>query len=269
MQWMKSRIARLAALSLFLAAAFVPAAPARADRSRDLDWSGPLPAGAQLTIGGINGDIVADAAPGAQASVRAHATSKLGDVSAVRLQVKKLASGVAICSVVPGEEVSEDCSNSHYSSDSDGDHEIRVDFTVHVPRGVNLSAKTVNGRISAQGLSGNVETRTVNGSSTISTSGYANAKTVNGKIDVHMGNPNWPGDLSFKTVNGAIHVWLPRNANFTVVAKCLNGGIDAAGFHLAEKAGRWIGHSLDGTVGNGGRSLTLKTVNGTIALGAN
>ena len=35
----KSHIARFAALSLFLAAAFVPAAPARADRSRDLDWS--------------------------------------------------------------------------------------------------------------------------------------------------------------------------------------------------------------------------------------
>jgi DUF4097 and DUF4098 domain-containing protein YvlB len=143
-----------------------------------------------------------------------------------------------------------------------------VDFTVHVPRGVNLSAKTVNGRISAQDLSGNVETRTVNGSSTISTSGYANAKTVNGKIDVRMGNPNWSGDLSFKTVNGAIHVWLPRRANFTIQAKSLNGDIEAQAFRLTEQSGRWIGHSLSGTVGDGGRSLTLKTINGAIALGA-
>ena len=266
---MKNYIARLAALSLFLAAAFVPAAPARADGSRYLDWSGPLAAGTQLSVSGINGEIVADAAPGEQATLRAHVTSKLGDVSAVRLQVKKLADGVVICSVLPGEEVSEDCSHSNYSSDSDGDHEIRVDFTVHVPRGVNLHAKTVNGRVSVQGLSGNVETRTVNGSTTISTSGYANAKTVNGKIDVHIGAPNWKGTLSFKTVNGSIHIWLPRNANFTIQAKSLNGSIDADAFHVAEKSGRWFGHSLDATVGSGGRSLTMQTINGAIGVGAN
>jgi hypothetical protein len=265
----KSFIARLAALSLFLAAAIVPVTPARADQSRNLDWSGPLAAGAQLSVSGINGDIVADAAPGQHASLRAHVSSKLGDISAVRLQVKQLSNGVAICSVLPGEKVSEDCSHSDYSSDGDGDHEIRVDFTLHVPRGVNLQAKTVNGRASAEGLSGNVAARTVNGSIAIATSGYANAKTVNGKIEVHIGNPNWSGGLAFKTVNGAIHLWLPRGANFTVAAKTLNGGIDAGAFHLGEDSGRWFGHKLDGKVGKGGRALTLQTVNGAISLGAN
>jgi hypothetical protein len=265
----KSYIARLLALSLLLAAAFAPAAPARADRSHDLDWSGQLTPGGKLSVSGINGDIVADAAPGEQASVRAHVTSKLGDVNAVRLQVKKLANEVVICSVIPGEDVSEDCSRTHYSSDSDSDHDIRVDFTLHVPRGVNLRAKTVNGRITAEHLSGNVEARTVNQAITISTSGYADAKTVNGKIDVRIGNPNWTGDLSFKTVNGAIHVWLPRQASFTVAAKSLNGEIDAGAFQLSEQSGRWLGHSLRGTVGKGGRSITLHTVNGAIALGTN
>jgi len=263
---MKLRIARLGALPI-IPLLLLAAAPAGADQARDLNWSGRVPAGATLTADSINGNITADTAPGAEAIVVAHATSKLGDLSKVRLQVKSSASGVVVCAVTPYEEVSEDCSSTHSVEHVDRDHAIRVDFTVHVPRGADFQARAVNGRVQIAALSGRVDAKTVNGSISVASAERVRAKTVNGSIDAQIGDPRWSGDLAFATVNGSIKIVVPPGASFGVSARTINGAIDAQAFGLETKA-RFVGRMLDGTVGTSaaGRSLTLKTVNGSIAL---
>jgi DUF4097 and DUF4098 domain-containing protein YvlB len=264
---MNVRIARLGALPIVGLVFAIAALPATAEQSRDLNWNGPIAAGTILAISGLNGSISAEPTTGAEASVQAHATSKLGDLSKVRLQVKQSGNTLRICTVTPYENVSEDCSSRHSSENVDGDHAIRIDLTVHVPRGIVFEARTVNGKIRAQGLSGPVLAKTVNGSIEIATAANAQAKTVNGSIDVRLGEATWPGDLRFATVNGSINVALPASASFSLNARTLNGTIDAQAFGLAANR-RFVGRSLDGTVGSnaGGKSITLKTVNGSIAL---
>ena len=44
------------------------------------------------------------------------------------------------------------------------DNDVKVEFTVRVPSGANLAARTVNGGIEARDLDGRVEVSTVNGS---------------------------------------------------------------------------------------------------------
>jgi len=264
---MKLRIARLGALPI-IPLLLLAAVPAGADQARDLNWSGRVPAGATLTVDSINGNITADAARGTEAAtVVAHATSKLGDLSKVRLQVKESARGVVVCAVTPYQEVSEDCTSSHSIESVDRDHAIRIDFTVHVPRGAEFQARAVNGRIQIAPLSGRVDAKTVNGSISVASAERIRAKTVNGSIDAQIGDPRWSGDLAFATVNGSIKIVVPSGASFGVSARTVNGAIDAQAFGL-ESTGRFVGRRLDGTVGSSaaGRSLTLKTVNGSIAL---
>ena len=69
---------------------------------------------------------------------------------------------------------------------------------------------------------------------------------------------------TFETVNGRITVELPDNTNADVRAETLNGGI-SSDFRMTV-SGRFGSRRLNGTIGNGGRELRLKTVNGPIRL---
>jgi DUF4097 and DUF4098 domain-containing protein YvlB len=90
------------------------------------------------------------------------------------------------------------------------------------------------------------------------------AKTVNGSITASLGRANWNGQLDFKTVNGTITLDLPQDLNAVVKADTLNGDI-TTDFPLSVM-GRFSRRQLSGTIGSGGRELSLKTVNGSIRL---
>ena len=105
---------------------------------------------------------------------------------------------------------------------------------------------------------------TVNGSVTFSTTGYAEATTVNGSIRGALGSSDWPDTLDFETVNGSITLDLPEGLSTTVEASTVNGSI-STDFPLTVQ-GRFSRRRLTGTIGNGGRRLQLETVNGGISL---
>lgn len=258
---------RTFALCCGLAVIAALAMPARADQSRDIDWSGDAAPGTALAIGAINGSIVADAAQGSQLSLRLHVTSVSNDLAQVHLKVKRSPGRIAICADTPHEKFNDDCSNSRTTTFLDFGNRERLEYTLHVPRGVNLETTTVNGSIDAEGLASDVQVKTVNGRVTISTSGVAAAKAVNGRIEVHMGAGDWHSRVAFETVNGTIAIHLPRRASFSVHAHVLNGSIDAKAFNLEPKW-NFIGSTLDGTVGANpdSRSLHLTSVNGRISL---
>ena len=245
-------------------AAFSTAAFALAEPSRDIDWNGEIPPGATFEVKAVNGSIEASAASDGRATVRLHATSADGDLAGVRLVVKHLSDRVVVCAVTPDETVSDDCEIHSHSTNND--RSIRTDLRVMVPRSSPFRARTVNGKVTIAGLATHVDAATVNGAVSIATSGSAHAATVNGSIAARLGE--WRGALDLKTVNGSIAAYLPRRAGFSVHARTLTGRIDAGGFGLAANAHRFVGASLDGTVGaNGdGRSLEAKTVNGSITI---
>jgi DUF4097 and DUF4098 domain-containing protein YvlB len=144
------------------------------------------------------------------------------------------------------------------------DNDVRVDFTVRVPAGVRFIGKTVNGAVAATSLASDVEARTVNGGIHISTTGLANAETVNGSIVAALGRARWSDVLEFRTVNGGITLDLPATLSAEVRANTVNGDI-VTDFPLTV-TGRVGPRHLRGTIGTGGRELALTTVNGTIRL---
>lgn len=230
-------------------------------------WRGQLAAGKTLWIRGVNGSIRALPASGGEAEVTAVKHARRSDPDEVEIQVIPSGDGVTICALYPASRRSRgpnECLPGGEGHNNTNNNDVEVDFTVHLPTGVDFVAKTVQGDVTAESLGANVEAHTVNGDVDVSTRGYAEATTVNGSIRAAMGRGDWTGGMEFNTVNGGITVTLPPGFGASVEAKTVNGGLESD-FPLTVQ-GRFSRRSFRGTIGDGGRDLRLSTVNGNIRL---
>lgn len=258
------------------AAAVSPAEKACLDtinqNSDQFHWNGKVASGKVVEIRGLNGDIQAEGTSGDQVEVVANKHARRSDVNTVMIKVVEHPEGVTICAIYPSRDpMTCEPGGVRRSGESGNvevkENDVRVDFKLKIPAGVNFAGHTVNGEIAAENLAGNVDTKTVNGNITISTSGYAAAKTVNGEISARLGNANWPGKLEFKTINGAISLELPAQTSTSVEAATMNGAI-SSDFPLTV-LGRFSKRQVSGSIGSSdgsGRELLLKTLNGSINL---
>ncbi|HET9387459.1 MAG TPA: DUF4097 family beta strand repeat-containing protein, partial [Gemmatimonadales bacterium] len=105
---------------------------------------------------------------------------------------------------------------------------------------------------------------TVNGSVRVTTTGLAEASTVNGSVYVEMGRADWADELEFTTVNGKITLIMPSQLSTEVHASTVNGEIESD--YPVLVTGKFGPRRMNGKIGNGGRSLSLSTVNGGIRL---
>jgi DUF4097 and DUF4098 domain-containing protein YvlB len=87
---------------------------------------------------------------------------------------------------------------------------------------------------------------------------------VNGSIRGTMGSSQWTEALRFHTVNGSVTLDLPADMSTEVRAKTVNGSI-STDFPISV-TGRVDPRNLTGTIGGGGRSLEVQTVNGSVTL---
>lgn len=242
------------------------------DKQESFSWQGRVDAGQSIEIKDINGSVHAVGYGGNQVEVVATKTANRSDTKAVEIRVVEHAGGVTICAVYPSEDPSHP--NECLPGRSAGrmgvnDNDVEVNFSVRVPAGVRFVGSSVNGEVEANGIGSDVQASTVNGSINISASGTAEASTVNGSIKALMGNANWPGDLRFNTVNGSITLELPVSLSANVRAETLNGDLSSdfpMNTQSAEEGGRGRPKRINATIGAGGRSLVLKTVNGDISL---
>jgi DUF4097 and DUF4098 domain-containing protein YvlB len=232
------------------------------EQGRTFRWSGKLSPDQLVTIKNINGDIDAKADATDQVEVTAEKSGANADK--IRIAVVPSGEGVTICAIYPG--ASSDCGRGKGIS-SGGAHgnNGKVHFTVRMSRNLRLEADNVNGNVNAEGLGRAVNANSVNGNVTVSTSSWAEAKTVNGRIKAAMGDADWNGTLQIESVNGSIELDMPSDFNADVNFSSVNGHIDSD-FQLNVSNSWPVGHSANGTIGKGGRELAIKTVNGNVEL---
>jgi len=262
---MKKQILVLAVLAASAAVA-PPLAPSAVAQTADFRWSGALPQGQTIEIRGVNGDV--SAVPSADGAVRVEGTKRArrDDPESVRIEVVEHAGGVTICAVYPTPPSARRDNECRPGSGGQSvqNNDVRVDFVVHVPAGVALAASTVNGGVTAEGLRSDVRASTVNGGVRVSTSGFAQASTVNGSVVARLGQNQIPGRARYSTVNGSVTLEMPAGLNAELRASTVNGRIESD-FPVTVQ-GRVNRRSLRGTIGAGGPELNLSTVNGSIIL---
>jgi len=232
----------------------------------DFRWHGAIAPGHSIEIKGINGDVRAEPSGGNEVEVLAEKTANRDNPESVRVDVVPHGGDVTICAVYPSRDASQpnECLPGNAGRMNTQNSDVQVRFTVKVPAGVGFVGKTVNGGVEAVRLNGDVVLTTVNGSVTFSTSGEARASTVNGSIKGEMGRASWSGTLDMSTVNGGITLSLPGDLNSDVKLTTVNGDI-RSDFPVTT-TGVVSRRRLEGTIGAGGRLLSLGTTNGTVTL---
>lgn len=241
----------------------------RASEPEKFEWSGQVGPGTRIEIRNVNGDV--RARPGSDGLVRVQAV-KLGaddDPSDVRIEVLKTPQGVTVCAVypdVPGRPPNR-CLPGPNGQLSSHNTDVEVTFEIEVPPGCFFIGGTIAGSVEAAGLTGYVRARTLAGDIDIATSGIAEAATNNGNITASIGGIVWDRDLFFSTRAGHVTVRVPSNTN-AVVRGSTTGGSISTDFPLSiMRIGGW--RILQGRLGDGGRSLTISTGSGDIALLSN
>lgn len=234
------------------------AAQTHALTDAEFAWSTTLTGDAKVEVYGILGTVAVEPASGDTLDVRGTKSGR-GDLDAVKIEVVEAGERVIVCAVYPGGR----CDASGYHGSHEGTIDVQVDLALELPAGRDLLAHTVNGSVTANGLTGALEVETVNGNIQLTTSGRADAKTVNGSIVAEL--PRGLGDdLRLKTVNGTVRVELPASVDAEVSAQTVNGGIESS-FPL-DVSRRVVGGQASGRLGEGGPRLELQTVNGSIRL---
>ena len=233
-------------------------------------WSGRIPAGRAIRVRNLNGSITVGPASGDQVEVTAIKRWRRGDPSVVRIEPKKYAGdeSVVICALW-GDDAS--CDERHYDSHTDSrrdprmrNNDVSVAFRVLVPQGVNVAMNTVNGDVTVDGATADVDAGTVNGEVDIATSGgRARATNVNGGVRARLGKLDAEGAMQFTTVNGNVTVEFSGDSGADLEMETVNGSLNT-NFEMT-LVGRLDPKHLRSHVGRpGGPRIRLQTVNGNV-----
>jgi hypothetical protein len=253
---------------LALVASATPALAQRRETAADaFNWEGRIAPGRWLHLKNMNGPITVEGTSGDRVEVRATKRWRRGDPDDVRIEVRRVGrdtSDVLICALW---YENSSCSEDSYRSNNSGwrRNDTEVEFVVRLPRDVRINVSTVNGAIDVDGATSEVEAQTVNGGIEATTSGGpVNAETVNGDIRVRMSELGSDADLTYSTVNGSVTVELPERVDADVEMTTVNGSLSAD--YPLTLQGRISPRRIRATIGQGGRRMEFKTVNGDVRL---
>lgn len=242
------------------------AAPRAAAGQEEFRWSGRVEPGRTIEVKGVNGGIRAERGTGPEVEVIARKTARRSDPASVSVEVLTHEGGVTVCALYPtpsGQRANE-CAPGSAGRMSTRNNDVRVEFTVRVPDGVHLAARTVNGSVEARGLRADVDVNTTNGPIRVSTTGLARARTTNGAIEVEMGSGDGTEDLEFRTTNGGITLVVSGELDADIEARTTNGSFSSD--YPVTVQGTFGPRRVEGVIGRGGRRLVLHTTNGNVRI---
>ena len=252
-----------------LAVAAPPAAAQEGRLERDaFTWEGRIPEARWIMVRNLNGPITVVPSTGDRVEITATRRTASGDPNYVRFEVQRFGADdqdVLVCALW-GEHST--CTESGYrtrNNQGSRSNKVTVEFRVRVPAGVKIAAFGVNGEVRVDGVAGEVDAGSVNGNVYVATTrGPVNAGTVNGSVRASMGRFDLRSDLRFSSVNGTVVAEFADDIDADVELSTVNGRF-LTDFPVTI-SGRIDPRRLRASIGKGGPSVRLTTVNGNVEL---
>jgi hypothetical protein len=262
-------IRRLAPVALLAALAV----PAFAQNRGDFRWEKALPAGNQVSVNNINGDITVVPSTSGKVEV---VGIKRGDsqyFDRLRADVQQTSRGVVICVLDTDADSYCDENGMHSNSrnrSNRGDRDwnnVSMSLEIAVPTNLMVSASSVSGDVSITGATGDVRANSVSGDIKLDRlrASSVSANTVSGDVEVSVQEFTGRGDLVFNSVSGDVTLDLPRQLDADLTMTTVSGEINSD-FALTLGNGRMNRRAVEARIGAGGRRLNLTTVSGDVKL---
>src|SRR5713101_3471993 len=196
----------------------------------------------RVWIRNTNGPIDVIGGKGESLEVHVEKSWRNSDPGSVQIIPVPTELGITICAVWEARETR--CNEGgDYRMNGVRKNDVAVRFTVVLPKGIPIDASTVNGGLQIDEVSAPVD-----------------ANTINGRIAVNTSS----GPVHATTVNGSVMAGLPKRINAEIDAQTVNGRVES---DLPVKViGKMSTRHLHGTIGTGGPTLKLVTVNGSITI---
>ncbi len=250
---------------MVLLAAFAPLSA----QETALDWSESMRSGQVLEVKTVVGDVMVVLASGDEARGVATKHGRRSDFDDVEVRVVEERDGFTLCVVYGTRRGSRgECGNNGGDHRSNGrrSFDVSVDFEVQLPAGVEFIGASVTGNVDVEDVRSDVSASSVSGDIYVSTSELAHGSTVSGDIEIEMGATDWD-HLDFNTVSGDITISFPDGLDANVSFESISGDFDSDfDLNVTRRRDRFIGSSIRGTIGDGGRDLSFKTVSGDVRL---
>ena len=145
-----------------------------------------------------------------------------------------------------------------------GDRAAEVSYELLLPAATSVDVETVNGRITAEKRSGELNLNTVNGSVRVEgQGGPLKVNTVNGSVEVAFSGAIRPANL--ETVNGSVTVACAKDSSIRYDLQTVNGRIHSE-FADLDVRGKWGPKEARGEINGGRERLAVETVNGEVRL---
>jgi hypothetical protein len=220
-------------------------------KQNEFNWRGKIAAGGLVEVIGIKGEIQIEASAGNEVEVVALKQGDQNETTQVTVRVEESKGRLRICAAYPtleGKGASECVESFEWKSISwngterelhigyeDGKKqairlaEVQVLFKLRVPAGVNCIARTMRGGITAR-----------------------------------FGSADIPNTIDMLTLAGNVSLDAPKQINAQV--KLSTGGGDISTDFPVTLVGRFPGNGLEGSIGQGGPKISLRSWAGDIEL---
>jgi DUF4097 and DUF4098 domain-containing protein YvlB len=235
----------------------------------DFRWEKALPAGNEVSISNINGDIKVTPSTSGKVEVVGIKRGSGRDFDRIKADVQETSRGVIICVLY---DDGSSCDDRGRRSRNRGNHDwndVSMNLEIAVPTNLVVSASSVSGDIQMTGTQGDVSAGSVSGDIRLDRlrATSVSAHTVSGDVDVRVDELTGRGDLSFHTVSGDVTLELPKRLDADVSMTTVSGGMDSD-YPITIGNGRMSRRRIEARIGSGGRRLDLNTVSGDVKLRA-
>ncbi len=232
------------------------------DETEKFEQTYPLNPNGRVSVSNVNGSIVIEAWDRNEVKLEATKTADSKEtLSEVDIKIESKPDSLS---------VETDYNNLKWNDRGERNkhRNIEVQFRLSVPRTALLNEiETVNGSVTVSNFVNLTKISAVNGNVTASNlQGAANLSTVNGEVLADFDRLATGSKISLSTVNGRVNLTIPSDANATIKADSLNGGI-INDFGLPVRKGQYVGRDMYGRLGSGEVQIRLNSVNGGLAVG--